>query len=51
VQMTQVSSLFILWFSSRRSNDPSGSGKGTMCFVISCSAMILFAERWSSFFS
>jgi hypothetical protein len=35
VQIVLVSSLFTLWFNSRRSNDPSGSGNGAMCFVIS----------------
>src|SRR6516162_5749027 len=42
--MAEVSSLFILWFSSRRSNDPSGFGERTMCFLISCSAMILSGQ-------
>jgi hypothetical protein len=35
--MTEASSFFILWFNSRRSNDPSEFGNRTMCFVISCS--------------
>jgi hypothetical protein len=35
LQIVLVSSLFTLWFSSRRSNDPSGFGNGAMCFVIS----------------
>jgi len=45
--MAQVSSLIILWFNSRRSNDPSGFGNCTMCFVFTllhdCS---LEAGRW-----
>ncbi|GLR87923.1 hypothetical protein GCM10007857_46350 [Bradyrhizobium iriomotense] len=35
VQIVLASSLFTLWFNSRRSNDPSGFGNGAMCFVIS----------------
>ena len=39
--MAEVSSFFIRWFNSRRSNDPSGFGNRTMCFVISCSTIAL----------
>src|SRR5258706_13392581 len=43
--MAEVSSFFILWFNSRRSNDPSGFGNCTMCFVISCSAIVLSGQK------
>jgi hypothetical protein len=40
VYIAEVSSFLILWFNSRRSNDPSGFGNGTTCFVISCSRIV-----------
>jgi hypothetical protein len=43
--MADVSSLFILWFNSRRSNDPSGFGNCTMCFVISGSDNCLSDQK------
>jgi hypothetical protein len=43
--MAEVSSFFILWFNSRRSNDPSGFGNCTRCFVISCSTIVLSGQK------
>ena len=43
--MAEVSSFFILWFNSRRSNDPSGFGNCTRCFVISCSTIVLSDQK------
>jgi hypothetical protein len=44
--MVEVSSFFILWSNSRRSNDSSGFGSCTMCFVTSCSTLCsLLAEN------
>ena len=37
--IAEVSSFFILWFNSRRSNDASGFGNCTRCFVIACSTI------------
>jgi hypothetical protein len=40
LHMAEVSSFLTLWFNSRRSNDPSGFGNCTMCFVISYSTIL-----------
>jgi hypothetical protein len=38
LNITEVSWFAILWFNSRRSNDPSDFGSSTMYFVISVSS-------------
>lgn len=43
--MAEVSSFFILWFNSRRSNDPSGFGNCTRCSVTSCSTIVLSGQK------